>query len=511
MQYGRQEIWTDVPEITTDNIIKVLQNALPVHEANAIRIRELLDFDAGIQPLQREKTYRPDINIECVDNVANEVTEFKLGFQWGYPITLIQRGEEDSGGEDETRGIAELNECYQAEGINSKHQALGRYVEVGGIGYTFVDIKTDWMPGDSYFTVEALNPCMTFVVRSSYYIDHRVMLGVTYRVDSNGMRHFTAYSKDKRYDISEGFKIENGKYVATEDWQQGRRSGDPNPLGMIPIIEWIRSHDRMGCFERVISECNNLNILISDFSNDVDQNTQAIWHGNDISFPKDAETGKEVRPSSNDWVVTQTTADGKQPFIKPLTIDTDYDGILNSIVTRRSLILQKCNVPQRNDNSGGSTGVAMSDATGWSSAETAACKQQSLMESAKMDEVKVVLRAIQLSPNVPADSPLLKLRYIDMMPNIKRQKTYELATKSNALATLLKNGVYGLHALKTVNLFEDVNQVWEDSKDLIEELQRSNVKDESADHLNQDESDQIANSPMIDGMSKEDPNGGTAA
>ena len=153
----------------------------------------------------------------------------------------------------------------------------------------------------------------------------------------------------------------------------------------------------------------------------------------------------------------------------------------------------------------------MSDATGWSSAETAACKQQSLMEASKMEEVKVVLRAIQLSPNVPADSPLLKLRYIDMMPNIKRQKTYELATKSNALATLLKNGVYGLHALKTVNLFEDVNQVWEDSKELIEELQRSNVKDESADHLNQDESDQIANSPMIDGMSKEDPNGGTAA
>ena len=495
MLYGRNEIWTDVPEITSENIISVLQNAIPTHDANANRIKQLLNYDAGIQPLKRKKKYRSDINIVCIDNVANEITEFKLGFQWGYPITLIQRGQKDSGKAEETHGIAELNECYQAEGINNKHQALGRFVEIGGVGYTFVDIKTNWVPGDSYFSVESLDPCNTFIVRSSYYIDHRPMLGVTFRVDDLGARHYTAFSKDWRYDITEFSRIDNVL---------------ENPLGMIPIIEWIRSHDRMGCFERVMSECDNLNILISDFSNQVDQNTQAIWHGNDIFFATDPATGKTEQPKSNDWVVTQTTADGKQPFIKPLAIDYDYTGTLNNIVTRRSLILQKCNVPQRNDNSGGSTGVAMSDATGWSAAETAACKQQSLMEAAKMEEVKVVLRAIQLSPYVPQDSELLKLRYIDMMSNIKRQKTYELATKSNALATLLNQGVYGLHALKTVNLFEDVNQVWEDSKELIEKIQSSNVKEEP-ERIMQDESDQVTNSPMIDGMSKEDPNGDTPA
>lgn len=495
MRYGRNIIWTDVPEITSENIIQVLQNAIPTHDANAIRVRELLDYDAGYQPLKRKKKYRSDINIVCVDNVANEITEFKLGFQWGYPITLIQRGQKDSGKEEETHGIAELNECYQAEGINNKHQALGRFVEISGVGYTFVDIKTDWMPGDSYFSVEALDPRTTFIIRSSYYIDHRPMLGVTFRIDDLGVRHFTAFSKDRRYDFEEMSKVV---------------SEIENPLGMIPIIEWIRSHDRMGCFERVMSECDNLNILISDFSNDVDQNTQAIWHGNDIAFGKDPATGQEQHPKANDWVVTQTTADGKQPFIKALSIEYDYNGILNNIVTRRSLILQKCNVPQRNDNSGGSTGVAMSDATGWSAAETAACKQQSLMEAAKMEEVKVVLRAIQLSPNVPQDSELLKLRYIDMMPNIKRQKTYELATKSNALATLLNQGVYGLHALKTVNLFEDVNQVWEDSREMIEMVQRSKV-DEEPKKILQDESDQVMNSPLIDGMSRENPNGDSAA
>lgn len=41
----------------------------------------------------------------------------------------------------------------------------------------------------------------------------------------------------------------------------------------------------MGCFEQQISEMDNLNLLISDFTNDVEQNTQAVWHTNDVDFP----------------------------------------------------------------------------------------------------------------------------------------------------------------------------------------------------------------------------------
>lgn len=46
----------------------------------------------------------------------------------------------------------------------------------------------------------------------------------------------------------------------------------------------------MGCFERQISEMDNLNLLISDFTNDVEQNTQAVWHTNDVDFPVEQET-----------------------------------------------------------------------------------------------------------------------------------------------------------------------------------------------------------------------------
>jgi hypothetical protein len=270
----------------------------------------------------------------------------------------------------------------------------------------------------------------------------------------------------------------------------------------------------MGCFERQIDEMNHLNLLWSDFLNDTDQETQAVWHGNDVEFPKD-ENGDTKNPENGDWLLTYTTQDGKTPFIKPLTSGYNYQGIMDMALAKRTLILQKCDVPQRNDNSGGSTGVAMSDATGWSAAETAACKEQDIIEVCKMEEVKVVLSAIQKSTDVPADSPLLKLKSRDIQPNIKRQKTYELTTKVNAMCAMLAKGFTLKDTVNAIPLFEDNNQVIVDSGEGIAKYQEANVfktetqnNAESVDNSEESEekrpfpdlSDQEGNSPNIGSM-----------
>lgn len=518
MQTGRIILYTDEPEITSDNVIPILQEVIPEHRLNAARINYLINYDAGIQPLRREKKSRPDIDCHCVDNVANEITEFNLGFKWGNPITLVQRGTNKD--RVISAAVSLLNDCYEAAKIKAKTQELGRYVEIASLGYTFVDVNMDWKEGDSFFTIDVLDPRTSFVVHSSYYTDRRPMLGVTFRRDKKGNTYFTCFSKDLRFEILNEQTIINGELKAKkETWKELQRSGEENPLHKIPIVEYIRSFDRMGCFERQISEMDNLNLLISDFTNDVDQNTQAIWHGNDIEFPKEIiedEEGYKVeverKPKTNEWILTYTSKDGKQPFINPLAVTYDYTGMLNNIVTRRALILQKCNVPQRNDNSGGSTGVAMSDATGWSAAEAAACKQQNITDSSKMEEVEVVLAAINISPFVPQNSPLRRLKYSDLQPNIKRQKTYEMTTKTNAIATLLSHGFYGEDVINAIPLFDDPNEVWQRSKDLIERYQESvfdkgseneaeggmEEKAPNAERIEQDLSDQIGNSPVID-------------
>ena len=178
-------------------------------------------------------------------------------------------------------------------------------------------------------------------------------------------------------------------------------------------------------------------------------------------------------------------------------------------MSKRSLILQKCGVPERNNANGGSTGVAMSDATGWSAAESSANKLQLIVEAAKMQEVKLALRAISISPFVPDDSPLKKLKYRDIRPNVKRNRSFDLITKSNALATLLSHGVYGLHAFKTVNLFEDNTQVWVDSEPMITAYQEKLFMSEESidvekipDRIASDVSDQKDESPVVDGTSQ---------
>lgn len=485
--FGRREIFTDVPEVTRDNVLAIVQEALPIHLLNSADMSQLIAYEAGDQEISREKKYRKDINVKCVDNIANEITEFKLDFQWAAPITFVQRDGADNK-DNLTDAVTELNDCYYAEDIGAKTQELGRYVEICGIGYTYIDVNMEPDEGDSYFHVEVLDPRTTFVIKSNYYFDNRPMLAVTYRFDNNGRGYYTCFSKDERYELLDASVVLDGRttydlsHKNLMHWEgaNAHRSGEENPLHRIPIIEWIRAYDRMGVWERQISEMDNLNLLISDFTNDVEQNTQAIWHANDVDFPVEKTVGadgkvtsKVKHPESSEWVNTTTTQDGREPFIKPLAIDYDYEGMLNNIMARRSLILQKCNVPQRNDNSGGSTGVAMADATGWSAAEQAAAKQQLIIEASKMEEVKVALIAAKLCPAFKTSTPMAKLNYRKIKPNVTRQRDYELTVKSNALATLLSHGVNGLVAMRTVNLFDDTAQAYASSKELIDKYQSS--------------------------------------
>lgn len=509
MQIGRRVLYSDVESVTMENVIQIIQDVEPDFLANVFDCNRLLTIEAGNMPSTRVKKQRADIDIHTVDAIAHEITVFKEGYHWSNPIAFVQRGMKDSGKDDENEAITLLNECYSAENLGKKQHTLGHYVEICGIGFTFIDIKTDWVEGDSYFQYETLDPRYAFIVRSSRYADHRPLLGVTFREDKQGNKYYTAFSKDRRYEISNRI-IANGEEVKNE-WGLDSRSGEINPLGMIPIIETERADDRMGVFEREIPEMERLNLILSDIGNDIDQETQCIWHTNDVEFPNMVDengnpTDEKETPKSNDWISTYTSRDGRVPFIKPLTTNYNYQGLLNNYVSARSLILQRTYTPQRSDTSGGSTGSAMSDATGWSAAEQVAASQQLLIESAKMEEIKVVLQAIKKNPNIPADSPLLDLKYIDVKPNVMRQKTYELSVKSAAFANYVSHGIYGLHALKAINGFDDVAQVWADSKDLIEEYQKTTFGEKEEVQKTSDLPEyQVGNSPLIDGMGKEQP------
>lgn len=503
---GRQKIYTDAKEVNSDNIIKVLRKAYNAHLANAADIQCLFEFEAGLQPLKREKKVRKDIDIRIHDNVAHQIVEFNKGYFWSSPKMLVQRGSDEAHGTDADRdseGISAMNEMLKnALNMPREDLQLGDFVEKCGIGHRLIDVKTadEFKADELYWTDDgvytgALANVYTLDSRYAFCVYHngvgrKKVLGVTF-VRSGGKLKFTCFTDKKRYEI-EGWDVKNEQV---------------NPLGAIPIVEFERASDRMGSFERNMDEIDGLNIMISDFTNDVSQRTQELWWGNNVDFPTDEKTGEEKKPQSGDWVLTYS-GEGRTANIQPLSSSFNGDSTITAIREQRNRILQEANVPIRYENSGGgSTGVAMDTSTGWSDAEIAAMQKQQMVDKGKREELNLIIRAIRLVPTdiLPADAPIRKIHSTDVEYKYPRRNEVDLSTQANCFATLVSHGVHPHHALQIFKGFYDTEQVYIDSKPYFEAYLKSifNSGEDTEGRTMQDLSDQAKNSPLIDGMKTE--------
>ncbi len=517
---GRKQIFTPYKYIDDSNIIEVIQAALANFNENASDCEFLIDYKDGMQPVDRSncpKKVMPWINCEAIDNVAKEVYDFWKSFGWGNPISLVQRGDVEESSEI-AEGIKQLNNQYTLSGNLLDCQELAKYIECTGVGYTFIDINTEWEDDESFFTRDVMSPMSTAVVRSSYYTDKRVMLGFTVRKDEDNNRYYTAFTKDRRYDIYQ-LKKKSRDGIVSDEWGHESYSGIKNPLGKIPIIEWIRDVDRTGVFEAQVAACDNLNLQLSDIMNGTDQNVQAVWWANNVEFPKQEvkdDAGnvsiETVKPKQGDWVTTKSPKDGAAPSIKALTIDYHLTEMQNNYLSQRRLILEKCHVPMRNSTSGGSSGVAMDSASGWDDAENVASSQENLTQGCQMNEVKVVLAAIRESVGVTGieiDNPMLGLKASQITPSIRRPKNYELTNRVNAWAAVVAKGGSVEDALTVAPIVPDAAQFIARSGEGIRKYQEAQVwqtanSEKAAGQSDEthmtDLSDERQNTPLIDGM-----------
>ena len=513
---GRRRIYTDVERITEQNIIQVLRDSFPVHEMNREEMIALLKFEKGEQPLQRPKIVRPEIDIHAIANVANEITEFKLGYFWGNPVSIVQKSDKLPKGSDadkDNEAIARLNDYFFAEQKDSKDQEMARFVEICGLGYQMIDIKRDYEEGDSPFDLITLNPLYTFIVYSSD-IKHEPLLGVTYTVDRLGQKkQFTCISKDNVYIITASYKLDrNGNKTFDKDgniivnYEQPESSGQINPLGEVYIGECDRSFDLMGCFERQIDDLNALNILQSDLVNDISQTTQSIWWGNNIEFDLD-EMGNPKPPVGGQWILTRTNAHSSvNPDVKPLTLTYDYSGVIQNIHTKHDEILERAFVPKQSDPGGGSTGSAMSLSSGWSAAESVACKESQVVKKFFQWRNRLAIKACKKSA-LATQNGVENLSPNDVDVRFVRQKTFDLATKVNSLATMLNCMVDPKTAMATVDLFGNLAEAIDDSIDNMRKYQQNMLESgkqeeqtepeaPNADRMMPDSSDQTENSPI---------------
>ena len=160
---------------------------------------------------------------------------------------------------------------------------------------------------------------------------------------------------------------------------------------------------------------------------------------------------------------------------------------------------------QYSSEGGGSTGIASSISSGWDATAVDADRKQQLIDGAAREELCLILKAINLvdKEHLPEDDPLRKVHSSDIDLKFTRRQNWDISTKANCFATLVSHGINGRQALKVINLFDDVEQVYLDSRDGIEEYQKSAYGNAEQTATNegrtmQDSSDQSSNSPFIE-------------
>lgn len=466
---GRRQIFTDKVNIDKSNILEVLGEAFPIHEQNRNEMIYLFDYAKGNQPiLKREKEVRPEINEKIVDNMASEILEFKLGYEFGSPITYVQRARKDiksgkalfsfiknlfntdESNKDDLR-VAALNEMMVEECKAAKDLQLAKDVKTCGVGYRLIlpkRIKT----GVSVFDLLVLNPMNTFVVYSNdAYRDP--VLGVTYFPHRDGNITLGCYTRKSYFRIERGFTGNFEKAFVEEI----------NTLGEIPIIEYVNDYDRMGCFERVIPLMDALNTVDSDRVNDIAQHVQNLLWGDNVEIDKD-----QYRELRAEGMILTKSEQGRQATLKYLESVLDQSENQTLVDYIKQQILDISNTPSRSELSGGSTGSATNMSTGWMAAETDAKEKEQIWSAAERQETYVILKILKTSNEV--DVNVAELNLSDVEIRFSRSRTYDLATKCNSLATLIHIGIDPLRAIETVGLFTDPQQVTLDSAERIDRI-----------------------------------------
>lgn len=467
--FGRKQIFCDKTNIDKTNILEVLSDAYFIHEQNRAEMLYLFEYVKGRQPiLDREKQIRPEINEKIVDNMASEILEFKLGYEFGSPISYVQRARKDiksrnalfsffkklftsDESKKEDLRVSAINEMMVEECKAAKDLQLAKDVKTCGVGYRLIlpkKIKT----GVSVFDLLVLNPMNTFVVYSNDAYREPI-LGVSYFPHIDGSVTFGCYTKTSY------FKIEMGITKGFEDWFEEQ----PNTLGMVPIVEYINDYDRMGCFERVIPLMDALNTIDSDRVNDIAQHVQNILWGDNVAL--DTEQYKKLR---GDGMILTKSEQGRTATLKYLESVLNQSENQTLVDYVKQQILDITNTPSRSELSGGSTGSATNMSTGWMAAETDAKEKEQIWSASERRETAVILKIIKDSNEVDADIAELNLSDIEI--KFSRSRTYDLATKCNSLSALIGIGIDPLRAIEVVGLFTDPQQVALDSAERIDRI-----------------------------------------
>ena len=386
--YGRRVITTDVAEITAENVVEVLEEAMKLHEKNRSEIDYLWKYYKGEQPvLQRSKTVRPEICNKIVENRANEIVSFKVGYLCGEPIQYVGRNCDEA----ITNNIGTLNEYMFLVDKPALDQEVVEWGMICGTANRMVLDNEAYVAesDEAPFEMYTLDPRDSFVVYSND-VKRKRMLGVKYNTDEFGQKTFSAYT-DALY-----FTIKDGKVAETK----------AHGLGVVPIIEYPANNARLGAFEIVLPLLDAINNIESNRMDGIEQFVQAFvkFINCDIS-KEDFESLKDL------GAIKVKSADGQQADVDIVTNELNQQQTQTLKEDIYKAILSICGLPSMSDGStsDSSNNGAVILKNGWQGAETRAKDSEMMFKRSEKETLRLVLKLCSGLADLD-----LKLRDIDM-------------------------------------------------------------------------------------------------
>ena len=442
--YGRRTITTDVTEITKENVVKELEKAMETHTLNRSEIEYLWNYYRGKQPiLQRTKDVRPEICNRIVENRANEIVSFKVGYLCGEPIQYIGRNGDDV----VSTGISQLNEMMFSLGKSAQDKEVVEWQMICGTAYRLV--LPDALPDEDEapFEMFTLDPRDSYVVYSNE-VGNKPMMGVKYITDEYGQNTYSVYSKDWFW------KIKDGKIIYEE----------AHPLGMIPIFEYPANNSKQGAFEIVLPLLDELNNIASNRMDGIEQFIQSFIKF--INCDIDEETFKALKEMG---AIKVKSVDGNTADVDVVSTELSQT---QTQVTKDDVyqaILTICGMPNRNGGSSTSdTGAAVVLRDGWSLAEARAKDSELMFKRAEKNVLKLILRICKDSLGVPQELNSLRLK--DIALQFTRRNYEAIQSKAQVLVSMLQqNKIHPRLAFESSGLFVDPERAYSISMEYSEE------------------------------------------
>lgn len=453
MNRGRIKILTDLKftgNLNNDITVakNIIKNTMPIHQLNVIAMNKLIDYYYNTTDiLNKTKKMQPEINNKISIGYPSIASTTKNSYTLSNAPKFVSRN-------PEKQDLVKLfNDALDDDNYHNKTMQMALNSSMTGLGYKYIKIANEEeLANGIYFkTIGDIDPLTTYCVYSNDISKDKVCAIQFYtrnKYDKNGrkIKDIKIYSLWSKYHYFE-FEFARNDYILTKE---------PFVLlyKKIPIVENIRTQDRVGDYELGLDLINAINALASSRVDDVQQNVDYITTLRDIDTESDGALEK-IQNLLSIGILSFKSIQGAtvQPEIsilnKPLN-QSEIQYLQDFLCGKLEEVLH---IPNRDTRGGGGgdTGTAVESRNGFRSLENIAGLITSSLLASENEVLDVILSICKIFNNCPYKD--LNSKDIEIKP--MRNKVENLSVATTAFATMVSNGVNRITAYVVSGLVAD--------------------------------------------------------